>query len=447
MAISREAMAKKKKKRVVVAGKYEVGRTLGEGNFGKVKYAENVFSGEAFAIKILDKNIIITRNSTDWIMREISALKLLKHPNIVRLHELLASKTKIYMVLECVSGGQLFDIESEGRFSESKSRKLFQQLIDGLSYCHEKGVYHRDLKLENILIDARGNVKISDFGLTALPQHFRVMSNRGYDGAVSDVWSCGVILYALLTASLPFDDRNLVVLYQKAAKGKTNIPNWLSPGAQNLISRILDPNPATRITIAEIKEDDWFNQDYIPLTSHDDEEIEDSFRIKYDVLADEGEMNNPCCAPINAFELIGTSPFLNLSGFFETENVFERKINFISNHSPRIILEKIEDAIMEMGLTIEKINNGKVIDHDEDGATKHGSNEISSANSFSAGLDFGVGVGHKTFLPPQYQHDMKGVERSKSIVSVTDAEDSPFSFTSASARAQHSAWLHPLYYQ
>ncbi|KAK9139065.1 hypothetical protein Scep_008746 [Stephania cephalantha] len=355
MAILSEVMAKKKKKRVVVAGKYEVGRTLGEGNFGKVKYAENVLSGEAFAIKILDKNMIITRNSTDWIMREISALKLLKHPNIVRLHELLASKTRIYMVLEYASGGQLFD-------------KI----------------------LENILIDARGNVKISDFGLTALPQHFRddgllhttcgspnyvapeVMLNGGYDGAVSDVWSCGVILYALLTASLPFDDRNLVVLYQKVRQpqGKTNIPSWLSPGAQNLIMRILDPNPATRITIAEIKEDGWFNQDYIPSTNHDDEELEDDFRIKDNVQADQGEMN-PSRAPINAFELIGMSPFLNLSGFFEIENVFERKINFISNHSPGIIIEKIEDAVMEMRLTIEKINNGKVIDNDEDGATKH----------------------------------------------------------------------------
>ncbi|KAK9161855.1 hypothetical protein Syun_008196 [Stephania yunnanensis] len=372
MAILSEVMAKKKKKkRVVVAGKYQVGRTLGEGNFGKVKYAENVLSGEAFAIKILDKNMIITRNSTDW---------------------LLASKTRIYMVLEYASGGQLFD-KIVCRFSESKGRKLFQQLIDGLSYCHEKGVNHRDLKLENILIDARGNVKISDFGLTALPQHFRddgllhttcgspnyvapeVMLNGGYDGAASDVWSCGVILYVLLTSSLPFDDRNLVVLYQKAAKGKTNIPSWLSPGARNLIRRILDPNPDTRITIAEIKEDGWFNQDYIPSTNHDDEELENDFRIKDNVQADQGEMN-PSRAPINAFELIGMSPFLNLSGFFETEQ----------------------------------------------------------------GLDFGVGVGHKTLLPLQYQYDMKGMERSKSIVSVTDAEDSPFSVTTASARARHSAW-------
>ncbi|KAK9118573.1 hypothetical protein Scep_016666 [Stephania cephalantha] len=107
----------------------------------------------------------------------------------------------------------------------------------------------------------------------------------GYDGAISNVWSCGVILYALLTSSLPFDDRNLRVLYQKASKGKSNIPSWLSLGAQNLIMRIFDHNPATRITIAEIKEDGWFNQDYIPSTNHDNEELEDDFLVKDNVFS------------------------------------------------------------------------------------------------------------------------------------------------------------------
>ncbi|KAK9087057.1 hypothetical protein Syun_029451 [Stephania yunnanensis] len=111
-----------------------------------------------------------------------------------------------------------------------------------------------------------------------------VMLNEGYDGVVSDVLSCCVLLYALLIASLPFDDRNLEVLYKKAAKGKTNILSWLSPGAQNLIRRILDPNPATRITITEIKEDGWFIQYYILSTNHDDEELEDGFRIKDNVI-------------------------------------------------------------------------------------------------------------------------------------------------------------------
>nr|CAD1816838.1 unnamed protein product [Ananas comosus var. bracteatus] len=159
----------------------------------------------------------------------------------------LASKTRIFLVLEHVTGGELFDkIESKGRISEHEGRKLFQQLIDAVSYCHDRGVYHRDLKPENVLLDAKGNIKISDFGLSALPQQFgvdgllhttcgspnyvapEVLANRGYDGAKSDLWSCGVILYVILTGCLPFDDQNLTLLYHKISKSEVHIPKWLS---------------------------------------------------------------------------------------------------------------------------------------------------------------------------------------------------------------------------
>ncbi|RID71720.1 hypothetical protein BRARA_C03644, partial [Brassica rapa] len=152
-------------------GKYELGRTLGEGNFGKVKFAKDTVSGQPFAVKIIDKSRISHLNFSLQIKREIRTLKMLKHPNIVRLHEVLASKTKIYMVMECVMGGELFDrIVSKGKLSETEGRKMFQQLIDGISYCHSKDVFHRDLKLENVLLDANGHIKITDFGLSALPQ-------------------------------------------------------------------------------------------------------------------------------------------------------------------------------------------------------------------------------------------------------------------------------------
>jgi 5'-AMP-activated protein kinase catalytic alpha subunit len=158
-------------------GKYELGRTLGEGNSAKVKFAIDTLTGESFAIKIIEKSCITRLNVSFQIKREIRTLKVLKHPNIVRLHEVLASKTKIYMVLECVTGGDLFDrIVSKGKLSETQGRKMFQQLIDGVSYCHNKGVFHRDLKLENVLLDAKGHIKITDFGLSALSQHYRVLT-------------------------------------------------------------------------------------------------------------------------------------------------------------------------------------------------------------------------------------------------------------------------------
>ncbi|PHU18289.1 CBL-interacting serine/threonine-protein kinase 1 [Capsicum chinense] len=359
-------------------GKYEVGKTLGEGNFGKVKYAKHVDSDKSFAIKILDKSRILDLRSTDQIKREIGTLKLLKHPNVVRLYEVLASKSKIYMVLEYVNGGELFDrIVSKGKLSEAQGRKLFQQLVDGVCYCHDKGVSHRDLKLENVLIDSKGNIKITDFGLSALPQHFRddgllhttcgspnyvapeILSNRGYDGATSDTWSCGVILYVILTGYLPFDDRNLAVLYQKILKGDVHIPKWLSAGAKNLIKRILDPNPHTRITMAQIKEDGWFKQDYIPVNP-DEEDLESDDHASTDdqvFTMQETPLDaqrDPESHLINAFQLIGMSSCLDLSGFFEKEDVSERKIRFTSSLSPKQLLERIENMVTQMGFHVQK---------------------------------------------------------------------------------------------
>ncbi|KAE8731017.1 CBL-interacting protein kinase 21 [Hibiscus syriacus] len=379
MGIERtEEKNNKKKKGILQLGNYELGRNLGEGNFGKVKLAKSLHSGLPFAVKILEKSKLIQLNIADQIKREIATLKLLKHPNVVRLHEVLASKTKIYMVLEYVTGGELFvRIASQGKLSEAEGRHFFQQLIDGVSYCHNKGVFHRDLKLENVLIDAKGNIKISDFGLSALPQHIRedgllhttcgspnyvapeILANRGYDGSTSDIWSCGVILYVILTGYLPFDDRNLAVLYQKIFKGDPPIPKWLSPGALNMIRRILDPNPETRITMAGIKEDGWFKQDYTHAVPDDDEEdtiyIDDEAFSMCEVGCDGRSQESPSL--INAFQLIGMSSCLDLSGFFEKEDVSERKIRFTSNLKD--LLARIQDTVTEMGFRVQ-MRNGKL---------------------------------------------------------------------------------------
>ncbi|KAF5455935.1 hypothetical protein F2P56_025461 [Juglans regia] len=243
-------------------GKYEVGRTIGEGTFAKVKFAQNTETGESVAMKVLDRNTIIKHKMVDQIKREISIMKLVRHPYVVRLHEVLASRTKIYIILEYITGGELFDkIVRHGRLSEAESRRYFQQLIDGVDFCHSKGVYHRDLKPENLLLDSQENIKISDFGLSALPEQGvsllrttcgtpnyvapEVLSHKGYDGAVADVWSCGVILYVLMAGYLPFDELDLTTLYSKIEKAEFSCPSWFPVGAKSLIHRILDPNPQT----------------------------------------------------------------------------------------------------------------------------------------------------------------------------------------------------------
>ncbi|CAN6219660.1 unnamed protein product [Urochloa humidicola] len=359
-------------------GKYEMGRTLGEGHFGKVRLARHAETGRAFAIKILDRQRILAMKIDEQIKREIATLKLLKHPNVVRLYEVSASKTKIYMVLEYVNGGELFDkIALKGKLTEKEGRKLFQQLMDAVGYCHEKGVYHRDLKPENVLVDAKGNIKVSDFGLSALPQNQwkdgllhttcgspnyiapEVLLNKGYDGSMADIWSCGVILYVMLTGNLPFDDQNVVVLYQKILKGNAHIPKWLSQGAQDMLRKILDPNPDTRIGVDGIRAHDWFKQGYAPAVPYNDDE---------DISRDEGSLNmtehdgiqdSIAINQINAFQLIGMSSCLDLSGFFEKEDASERKIRFASNHSPAYLFEKIESIVRKMGFQVHK-SNGKL---------------------------------------------------------------------------------------
>ncbi|KAK8604743.1 hypothetical protein V6N13_082218, partial [Hibiscus sabdariffa] len=212
-------------------GKYEIGRTIGEGTFAKVKFAKNTDTGECAAIKVLAKTTILKHGMVDQIKREISIMKIVKHPNIVRLHEVFASRTKIYIILEFVSGGELFDkIVHRVRLPENECRRYFQQLIDAVAHCHSKGVYHRDLKPENLLLDSSGNLKVSDFGLSALPQQGggllhttcgtpnyvapEVLGNEGYDGAAADVWSCGVILFVIMAGYLPFDEIDLPTLYK-----------------------------------------------------------------------------------------------------------------------------------------------------------------------------------------------------------------------------------------
>ncbi|KAF6156673.1 hypothetical protein GIB67_017809 [Kingdonia uniflora] len=213
-------------------GKYEVGKTIGEGTFAKVKFAQNTETGESVAMKVLAKSTILKHKMVNQIKREISIMKIIRHPYIVRLHEVLASQTKIYIILEFITGGELFDkIVHQGKLSERESRRHFQQLIDAVDYCHSKGVYHRDLKPENLLLDSQGNLKVSDFGLSALSQEGvellhttcgtpnyvapEVLSHQGYDGSAADVWSCGVILYVLMAGYLPFDETDLPTLYAK----------------------------------------------------------------------------------------------------------------------------------------------------------------------------------------------------------------------------------------
>ncbi|KAL8102067.1 CBL-interacting serine/threonine-protein kinase 14-like [Apium graveolens] len=341
-------------------GKYELGKLLGCGAFAKVYHARNIHTGQSLAIKAVSKQKVQKGNLTAHIKREISIMSRLHHPHIVRLFEVMATKTKIYFVLEFAKGGELFTKVAKGRFSEDLSRRYFQQLISAIGYCHSRGVFHRDLKPENLLLDENWNLKVTDFGLSAVTEQIRpdgllhtlcgtpayvapeILAKKGYEGAKIDMWSCGIVLFVLNAGYLPFNDPNLMVMYRKIYKGEFRCPKWTSPDLKRLLCRLLDTNPDTRITVDEIIGDPWFRKGYKEIKFHE-EHLE---------LKDQGEESSS--KYLNAFDIISYSSGANLSGLFNKSNNSVKGERFISEESPEKIIEKVEEIGKTENVTVVK---------------------------------------------------------------------------------------------
>lgn len=264
-------------------GPYIVTSTLGQGTFGKVKLAQHQETGIEYAIKILDKSDIKANELTVNVRREIAIMKALNHNNIVNLREVLSSKTKLYIVMDLVRGGELFEqIERRGELDEKLARKYFQQLIDGVDYCHRRGVCHRDLKPENLLVDENGTLKITDFGVSSMkggvsgsdllytacgtpyycaPEIING-AEEGYSGVKIDAWSCGIILFLLLTGTLPFQNEDMTKLYEQINRCKVEYPSWMPADARNLIAQLLEKDPDKRYSLENVKGHSWFLVDY-----------------------------------------------------------------------------------------------------------------------------------------------------------------------------------------
>ncbi|PWA60912.1 protein kinase, ATP binding site [Artemisia annua] len=379
-----------KRRTTTRVGNYEVGKTLGEGSFAKVKFARNLATGDPVAIKVIDRDRILKHKMVEQMKREISTMKLIKHPNVLNLFEVMASKTKIYIVLEYVDGGELFDqIAKHGRLKEDEARSYFQQLINAVDYCHSRGVYHRDLKPENLLLDSYGVLKVSDFGLSqqavengmlhtacGTPNYVapEVLTVKGYNGAASDIWSCGVILFVLMAGYLPFDEANLMSLYRRIEKADYRCPPWFSSGAKKLLTGILDPNPLTRITIPEILENDWFKKGYKPphFEQDDDVSLDDVDAVfnesKEHLVTEKKEKPES----MNAFELISRSHSFSLENMFEKQKgIVKRETSFASLCPANEIMSKIEETAKPMGFNVHKRNYKMKLQGDKTGRKGH----------------------------------------------------------------------------
>ncbi|XP_071716183.1 CBL-interacting protein kinase 2-like [Rutidosis leptorrhynchoides] len=356
----------------VLMDRYELGRLLGQGTFAKVYYGRNTLTGQGVAIKVIDKEKVLRVGLMTQIKREISIMRLVKHPNVLQLFEVMATKTKIYFALEYAKGGELFDKVSKGRLKESIARKYFQQLINAVDFCHSRGVYHRDLKPENLLLDENDNLKVSDFGLSALAESKHqdgllhttcgtpayvapeVINRKGYDGDKADIWSCGVILYVLLTGYLPFHDSNLMEMYRKIGKAEFKCPNWFPPEVKRLLTRMLDPNPAYRITMAKIKENAWFKKGTNSRKSRNEVEINDSDRASSSTEEKREVMRPP---HMNAFDIIALSPGFDLTALFE-EPRQKKEARFTSCRPAAYIISKLEESAKRLKMKISKREAG-----------------------------------------------------------------------------------------
>ncbi|XP_010199147.2 maternal embryonic leucine zipper kinase [Colius striatus] len=252
---------------------YELRETIGTGGFAKVKLARHRLTGEKVAIKIMDK--LALGDDLPRVKTEIDAMKNLHHQHICQLYHVIETSRKIFIVLEYCPGGELFDyIISKDRLSEEEARVFFRQIVSAIAYVHSEGYAHRDLKPENLLIDKEHKLKLIDFGLCAKPKggldyqlktccgspHYaapELIQGKAYIGSEADIWSMGVLLYALLCGFLPFDDESVISLYKKIVRGKYSIPNWLSTGSILLLSQMLQVDPKKRITVKCLLNHPW----------------------------------------------------------------------------------------------------------------------------------------------------------------------------------------------
>ncbi|XP_021372693.1 serine/threonine-protein kinase SIK2-like [Mizuhopecten yessoensis] len=268
-------MAERSKGHVRV-GFYDIERTIGKGNFAVVKLGKHRITKTEVAIKIIDKTQL-DENNLKKIYREVQIMKLLSHPNIIKLYQVMETKNMLYLVSEYAPNGEIFDyIARHGRMTELEARKKFWQIILAVEYCHNHHVVHRDLKAENLLLDANMNIKIADFGFGnffktgehlatwcgsppyAAPE---VFEGKKYLGPQIDIWSLGVVLYVLVCGALPFDGHNLQMLRDRVLSGRFRIPFFMSTECESLIRRMLVLDPSKRLTIGQIKKHKWMLAD------------------------------------------------------------------------------------------------------------------------------------------------------------------------------------------
>ncbi|KAM4862378.1 sperm motility kinase 2B-like [Urocitellus parryii] len=258
---------------------YQVLKDIGHGAYGQVILARHLHTGAEVAVKVLPRSM-----SENLVHSEILAMKTLNHPNVIQLFQVIETHKQIYIVMEYGVGGSLFDFIPPGGMREEEARRLFRQIASAVCYCHKMHILHRDLKPKNIVLDARGNIRIVDFGFSIMFKPGQKLTEfcgtldylapecvreEVHEGPPVDSWSLGVILYFMLTGHRPFRAASMKGLMWKILHPKLKFPWRVSAKAKRLIKKILTVDPRARLSAEEILADPWLNQGEEKLPSHD----------------------------------------------------------------------------------------------------------------------------------------------------------------------------------
>ena len=278
----------------VISEFYRVGKILGKGAFGKVNLAIDRETGELVAIKSINKHYLSDSSSKSKLAQEVAILKKINHKNIVCMKDTFETAGHMIFVMELWAGGDLLNyVRKRRKLNENTAKVIFRKILIGLEYWHDNNVLHRDIKLDNILIDSKGQIKIGDFGVSKMVKEGEIMMDQwgtpayiapeilideGYSGYGIDIWSAGVVLYAMLYGTVPFKAHNMKDLHKSIIMAKYSLKESISENAIDLIRRILEPNPTQRLTISQILSHPWFNSMNSEIELFNDEEREKILR-------------------------------------------------------------------------------------------------------------------------------------------------------------------------
>lgn len=432
-------------------GPYILGSTLGEGAFAKVKVATHIHTGEKVAIKILDKTAMVEdEDDVKRVQKEINILKKLRHKNIIQLYEVMESRKNLYIVMEICEGRELFDyIVEKKRLSDLEACKFFQEIIDGVEYLHSQCIVHRDLKPENLLLDYKNEIKISDFGLSSLYTRGGLLSTpcgtpsyappemlKGdeYNGLLSDVWSCGIILYAMLCGFLPFAESKEDIICQKIIDGDYEMPDYLSPYAVDLLNNILKIDLNERYDLHKIKAHPWFNlrkpnlrpgiltgYNRIPIDKRILDQVEEYGYNKHKCKMN---LENNKYDSITSVYYLCLRKFIKSGGVSVSDLCSDEYVSFISD--PKNFLEERHEKILTSRREEIKKNSSSFVEKkDELREVNQESNRENINVNLNLNLNLslsGVGVGNLNFsseIDPTLQHNNLNNNNTQSTLPTT----------------------------